>query len=217
MRRRRGWLGVLAPLLIAATLQGGQLVERSRDALGRMDAAESKSEKSELGNLALELAERAVAEDPGDAEAHLSVAIALGKLSFLESPGERIRNSARIRDEAQRAVELDPDYELAWFVLGRWNYEIANLGVAAKFFAEKLFGKLPEASNERAVECLERAKALNPGLMNRAELGRAYLAVGQGNQAREELRAALAMQPSDPDEREALDRAREALKRLDAE
>ncbi len=212
--RRRGRLAAFVPLLIAASLRGGDLVEQSKDCVARMDAAGSKAEKRELGNKALELAERAVVEDPGDAEAHLSVAIVLGKLSFLESPGERIRNSARIGDEARRAVELDPDYELAWFVLGRWNYEIANLGAGARFFAEKLFGKLPDASNERAVECLERATALNPGLMNRAELGRAYAAVGEDEKAREELRAALAMSASDGDERDAQRRAREALDRL---
>ncbi len=200
--------------ILATSLHGGDLVEQSKAYVGRMEAAASKSEKRELGTKALELAEQAVAENSGDAEAHLSVAIVLGKLSFLESPGERIRNSVRIRDETQRAVDLDPDYDLAWFVLGRWNYEIAHLGVGTRFFAEKLFGKMPNASNERAIECFERAKALNPTLMTRAELGRAYAAVGQNDRAREELRAALAMTPSDQDEREAQQRAREALELL---
>lgn len=207
---RRVLRGIL-PFAMAVTLQGGELVEQSKDFVAKMDAASSKSEKRELGNQALDFAEQAVREDPQDAEAHLSVAIVLGKLSFLESPGERIRSAARIGDEAQRAVELDPDYDLAWFVLGRWNYEIAHLGGGTRFFAETLFGKLPVASNERAVECFERAKALNPRLMNRAELGRAYAAVGQDDKSREELRAALAMQPSDLDERDAQLRARETL------
>ncbi|MGC1478913.1 MAG: hypothetical protein WA771_00290 [Chthoniobacterales bacterium] len=195
-------------------VSAGELVEGAKAKVAEMEEAASRDLQWKLGEEALALAERAVAEDPGDAEAHLSVAIVLGKISFLRPPRERIKDSARIRDAALKAVEIDPDYGLAHFVLGRWHYELANLGAGAKFFAEMLFGELPEASNESAVKYLERARDLDGGLMTRAELGRAYLAVGRTEEARAQLRAAVASEAIDADEREAQARARQALQDL---
>ena len=205
---------LLAVVLMPNAGLAGELVEDWKAMVGKMDAAESREAKWGFGAKALELAERAVVEDPGDAEAHLSVAIVLGKISFLRPPQDRIADSARIGNEAMKAVELDPDYALAHFVLGRWNYELANLSGGMRFFAEALFGKLPQATNESAVDYLERAKELAPNLMTRAELGRAYLAVGKPELAREELGAAVAMSAGDQDEREAQARARQALEDL---
>jgi tetratricopeptide (TPR) repeat protein len=178
----------------------------------RMGEVSAKAGKRALGTEALGLARGAVAADDSNSEAHLAVAITVGKISSLKSPKDRIGDSGEIRAAAERAIKLDPENDLAWFVLGRWNYELANLGGGTRFFAEAFFGKLPDASNERAVECLERSVALEAGrLMYRAELGRAYAAVGSAARAREELGAAMLMEPRDQEDREARERAGQAL------
>ncbi len=187
----------------------------SKALVERMGEVGSSGAKRELGLEALKLARESVAADDSNSEAHLSVAITVGKLSFLKSARERIKDAGEIRDEAERAIELDAGNSLAWFVLGRWNYELANLGGGTKFFAETFFGKMPDASNERAVECLERAVALDGDrAMYRAELGRAYLAVGDDAKAEKELAAALDLKPVDQEERDSQERARKALSGL---
>ncbi len=184
----------------------------SKALVERMGDVAAKSEKRALGMEALGLARGAVEADDSNSQAHLAVAITVGKISFLKPANERIEDSGEIRAEAERAIELDSENDLAWFVLGRWNYELANLGSGTRFVAETLFGKLPDASNDRAVECLERARSLDSSrLMYRAELGRAYAAEGEKAKAEEELKAALEMKPRDQEDRDARERAGQAL------
>jgi tetratricopeptide (TPR) repeat protein len=101
-------------------------------------------------------------------------------------------------------------------VLGRWNYEVANLSGPVKFIAETLYGKLPEASNEKALECFKKAGALNPkSLLNQAELGRTLAVLGQKDDARAALEKAIEMPSREKDDDETKDRARKALDALD--
>jgi tetratricopeptide (TPR) repeat protein len=172
-------------------------------------------QKEALGEKALGYSKRAVQAGPDDSQAHLSLAIVYGKIAFLKSARERMEYSHLIKQEAEKAIELDPKNDLAWHVLGRWNYEVANLSGALKFIAQTLYGKMPEASNERALECFQKAVALNPGrLLNHAELGRALAAVGRKDQARAALKKALEMPSREKDDDETKSRARKALEAL---
>jgi tetratricopeptide (TPR) repeat protein len=142
--------------------------------------ASSSSEKTELGGKALDAAKRAVAADPKNSQAHLALAIVYGRNALNESPRRKIELSKLIKQEAETAARLDPGNDLAWYVLGRWNYEIANFHPVLKTLAQTICGKLPDASMEKAVECFQRAIALQPQrVVGHLELGRAYLALGE--------------------------------------
>jgi tetratricopeptide (TPR) repeat protein len=177
---------------------------------------DSGDDARELGVLALDYAQRSVKAGPNNSQAHLSLAIVYGKISYLKPARERMQDSRLILEEAQKAVALDSRNDLAWHVLGRWNYEVANLSAPVKFIAEMLYGKLPEASNEKALECFRKAVALNPKrLLNQAELGRAFAVIGQKDDARAALKKAIEMPSREKDDDETKDRARKALKALD--
>jgi tetratricopeptide (TPR) repeat protein len=178
--------------------------------------ADSGGDAPELGDKALDYALRAVKAGPDNAQAHLALAIVYGKISYLKPARQRMQDSRTILEEARKAVELDPANDLAWHVVGRWNYEVANLSGPVKFIAETLYGKLPDASNEKALECFEKAAALNPKrLLNQAELGRALAAVGRKDEARAALEKALGMPSREKDDDETKERARKALNALD--
>ncbi len=179
-----------------------------------MDAAGADRDK--LGALAVEFGRRAVTAGPDNAQAHLALAIVYGKVAFLQPPGERLKFSASIKSETEKSLALDPGNDLAWHVLGRWNYELANLGRPMRFLAETLYGKLPEASNEQALACFRKAVALKPGsLANQAELGRTLAALNRKDEARAALEKALAMPSREKDDEETKSRARRALAALD--
>jgi tetratricopeptide (TPR) repeat protein len=170
----------------------------------------------ELARKSLDYAQRAVKSDPNNANARLSLAICYGKAAFMESDRRRVEMSRLIRSEAEAALRLDPKSDYAWHVLGRWNYELANFNAVLRFLAETIYGKFPDASNERAAECFEKAVAINPDrVIHRIELGRAYAALGQKQKAAAEIRKGLALPSREKDDGESKERGRKALAALE--
>lgn len=177
--------------------------------------AKSSAERKQLGAEALDAAQRAVAADPKSAEAHLSLAIVYGRLAQDESARRKVELSRLIRDEAETAAKLDPKEDYAWHVLGRWNYEMANFNAVLKALAQAIYGKFPDASNEKAVEYLEKAVALRPDrVVHQIELGRAYLAIGEKDKARAALEKGLSLPSVAKDDNETKERGRKALSQL---
>lgn len=181
----------------------------------RMVETKDAAAQKKLSAKALAAALRAKELAPRNAKVRLSLAIVYGRIAFLESPKRQIEMSRLIKEETDAAISLDPKDSLAWHVLGRWNYELANLNPFLKSIAQAVFGKLPDASKENAVEAFRKSIALGPTrLVNHVELGRALAAVGQKDEARAELTKALAMPPTGRDDEEAKARARKALAEL---
>jgi tetratricopeptide (TPR) repeat protein len=110
------------------------------------------------------LARRAVAADSNGAEGHFALAQAVGRASLTKSKKERVKRAREIRDEALRAIALDPGHDGAYHVLGRWNAEIMRLSGLTRFFAKTFLGGavFNEASWDNAQKYLEKAVALNP-------------------------------------------------------
>ena len=154
-------------------------------------------ERDSLYARAERLARRAVAADSLGADGHFALAAAVGRASLTMGKKERIRRARVIRDEAQRAIELNPRHDGAYHVLGRWNAEIMRLSGLSRFFAKRLLGAgvFAEASWEGAVSNMERAVALDPGrLYHRLELAEIYVDRKRYDDARAEL-AQLAALP----------------------
>jgi tetratricopeptide (TPR) repeat protein len=177
--------------------------------------APSKKEKLRLAQLGYDTALQAKKLDPGDPEVRVTVAIAAGRLAFYSEPRRRLELSGVVRSESAESVKLDPRFALGWHVLGRWNYEIANLNSVLRVMAEAVYGKMPPASNDEAIRALSRAVELEPGnALFHAELGRAYLAAGRKVEARRELQKSLTLPRRSRDDAGAQDRAKQALRGL---
>jgi len=177
--------------------------------------APSKKEKLRLAQVGYDTALQAKKLAPNDPEVRVTVAIAAGRLAFYSEPRRRLELSSVVRSESAAAVKLDPGFALGWHVLGRWNYEIANLNPLLRVVAEAVYGKMPPASNEEAIRDLSRAVELEPGnALFHAELGRAYLAAGRKDEAKRELQKSLTLPRRTRDDGGAQDRAKQALRGL---
>jgi tetratricopeptide (TPR) repeat protein len=177
--------------------------------------AKSDSERGRLGQKALDAAQRAVAADPNNAQAHLALAIVYGRIALNEPPRRKVEMSSLIRQEGETAARLDPKNDNAWYVLGRWNYEIANFNPVLKALAQAIYGKLPDASNEKAVDYFTRAIVLQPQrAAHHLELGRAYLALAEKQKARDEFNKGLSLPSTEKDDDDNKQRARATLKQL---
>lgn len=164
---------------------------------------------------ALAYARRAFELAPKNPVNVLSLGICYAKIGFYSDTKTKIANSRLVKDYAEQALALDPNYSYAHHVLGQWNYEVASLGAATRLIVRLVYGGLPAASTAEGVRHLRRAVELMPQLpSHRVELGLALLADGQREAAKRELEQALAMPEHEKYDEESWRRAREALKKL---
>jgi tetratricopeptide (TPR) repeat protein len=153
------------------------------------DSIES-AERDALFARAEVLARRSVAADSNGSEGHFAVAATVGRASLTMGKKERIRRAKVIRDEALRTIELDPDYDGAYHILGRWNAEIMRLSGISRFFAKSFLGAgiFRQASWEAAISNLQRAVELDPArIYHRLELARIYADRKRYQEARDQL------------------------------
>ena len=174
-----------------------------------------KDEKLAAGRKALEFSKKAVAADPKNAKAHLSLAISYGRIASFLNNKTKISYSKLVKEEVDKALALNATDDLSFHVLGVWHYELANLNGLLRAIAQVVYGKLPAASNEEAVKNLKKACELAPGkVASHIELGRAYAAMGQVELAKASLSKGLSLPSREKDDEETKQRGRAALKQL---
>lgn len=94
---------------------------------GRMKEDLLELKKKNLAK-AKDLGFKAVALDPQDKEARLAYVISLGLLSEVAgSPREKIRDAKIIYEQANAILAIDSTFSAAYFVLGKWHFELAKL------------------------------------------------------------------------------------------
>lgn len=191
------------------------LVKIARQYRHQMSDAGAKSEKVRLGTIAVNYSNRAVALAPNDPETHLAVAISYGRLLPYQASKVQISNSQVVKRSADRVIALDPQNDLAWQVLGRWYFNVADVSNFKRAMADMIYGTLPKASFSDAKGCFERAIALNPTRpMHFIELGRTYAKMDQPMLARKFIERGLGMQNTEKDDPETKSMGRQVLKKL---
>jgi tetratricopeptide (TPR) repeat protein len=160
-------------------------------------------------------ARRAVQLDEGDTWGHHYLAASVGKLALFYGGKKKIELSREVREEALRAIALDPRNDKSLHILGRWNREIANLSAVKKLAAKVVYGGVPEgASNENAVSYFRQAIAIAPEHINHhLELGITLMEMRQYAEAEQEFQSALTLPESDPNDPEYQAEAREQLQK----
>jgi tetratricopeptide (TPR) repeat protein len=173
------------------------------------------AEKNRFAGMALDYAKRAVALAPGNAEAHLSIAICHAKALELYGNKEKMAALRQVKASADKALALNPENDLAWYVLGRWNEKVAELSTLKRKVAEMAYGSLPKASADEAARCFRKAISINP---NRSpyniDLGITYAAMGKPVDARKHIEMGLAMPSKGKDDPETKKRGRDLLATL---
>jgi tetratricopeptide (TPR) repeat protein len=167
-----------------------------------------------LSEKALDQARHAVKLDPNSAKAHLAMALCYGKLTDFVGNKQKLEYSKLIRDETLRSLELDPNDDHAWHVLGRWHAGIAGVNGMLKVMAKLVYGALPEASFEQAIKSLQRAIELAPNrIMHHSELARIFTEADKPAQAAAEWQKVLKLPPTERADPTDQNEARAALKK----
>jgi len=192
------------------------LLRLSRTHVDLGHAAKSKLAKEQHYVLADSLARRCIALHPDSADAHLLLALVMGRKAEIAGGKTRIRLSVQVRDEALKALELNPRLDAAYHILGRWNYEIASLNWFTKTAARVVYGGLPKASLQEAALMYEKATEFAPQLpIHWLEYGRTLIKLKRYDDARDKLRHCLEAGPVTWEDEAIHKEARKLLQEID--
>ena len=190
----------------------GVLLRMAKTYADLVDVTKPPEAAAQLAHKSLDYAQRAVDLDQKVAKAHLSRAIAYGKLTDFVGNKTKLEYSKIIKEATAKSIELDPTDDFAWYVLGRWHAGVANVSGVLKVLAKVVYGGMPAASNEEAVRCLRKAAELAPQrIQHHAELARLYKLMGKPDLASKEWQAIVALPAVEGDDEKEKTAAREAL------
>jgi tetratricopeptide (TPR) repeat protein len=176
-----------------------------------------KFARKRLYEEAVATARRAVDLAPDSATGYVFLSIALGRLALESGNRDKLSLAYEIRENAEKALALDPLNDLAWHVLGRWHYQIISLSWIERNLARLLLGGIPkDASLDSAIESFEKAVQIRPEVVAHwVELGKCYLKKGDKTKAREAFRRALGLTVKDSDDPQYQAEAQQLLEKLD--
>ena len=134
----------------------------------------------------------------------------------MPNSSERFKLIWKIKEYADKAVEMDPDYAPAWHLLGVWHSKLSKISTAERFAARLLYGRLPDgASKEKAEEYLLRSIRMEPDeILFQLDLGQHHQEFGEHSKAVPILEQVLAMNPKSENDHHYQREARERLESL---
>lgn len=114
---------------------------------------------------AVKYAEIFFSKFPDSAKVYTLIAMSYGNLALYKGGNEKIKLANKVRENAEKAIRLNPNDYLPYIVLGIYNREIASLSWFERTFANTFFGKVPEGSLKSSEELLIKALKINPGII----------------------------------------------------
>lgn len=179
------------------------------------DNSEDEGVISENIYAGFDYAKRALEMDDGRAESHKWYGILIGRVGELEGTKQKILNSYEVKDHTLKALELDPEDDGNFHVMGRWHYTLADLSWFERKIAGLIYAKPPKASFDEAAEYFQQAIDLAPDeIRHHVWLGKTYEELGNEAAAKNEYDAALAMTAENDSDRILQKEAQELLSDL---
>lgn len=176
---------------------------------------ESENDMRDHYEKARELAERAVENHPDNGHAYYARAVAIGRMTMLMKRRDKIDASRKVKESIEKASELIPDFAPVWHMYGVWHSDVANMSGIAKFTAGLFSGGIPDASNEKAEEYLEKAISMDKdNILFHIDLAKHYLEVDSESQARPLLEEIVNMEPQMKDDPRYIEEAEQLLNKI---
>jgi tetratricopeptide (TPR) repeat protein len=108
-------------------------------------------------------ADRALCANNDGADGNYAMALAVYNKSLASGLKERMRATKVVKFYLDNALCEDAKHADSWQLLGRWYFKNANLTAAETAALNMFFNGAPlDASNEKAVEALQKAIKYNP-------------------------------------------------------
>lgn len=108
------------------------------------------------------LAQKAIAVNTSNADAHYSLALSLGSMNENAGNKTKIENSKQLKSEAEISIKLNPKNAAAYHILGQWHQVVAGFNRIERAMISTIFGGMPGGSYADAIKNFERAIVLEP-------------------------------------------------------
>lgn len=179
------------------------------------ESAEDKSTERKDAIKAFEYIEKAYTINPKNPKVLKWYVIALGKTVEKKSIRKQIEESKNIEKIALSVIELLPDDEYCYNILGQWHYRLADLNGPSRKIASFLFSEPPEGSFIEAQFFLEQSIKINPDYIGTYYwLGKTYLKINKKQKAIELFKVGIALDRPFKREEEAYQAMKSYLNKL---
>ncbi|MDD8018191.1 MAG: hypothetical protein PHP42_07445 [Bacteroidota bacterium] len=127
----------------------------------------------------------AVQSDSLNSDAHTWYAISVGYVSMYEGTRSKVKMANVVKHELDYAIQLNPQNDVAYSVLGTFYRALGNISWFEKQLANLLLGGIPDGGFEDGERVLKKAIAIAPTIIrHRFELGVLYLDWGKKEEAK---------------------------------
>lgn len=180
----------VSPGHVAAFTQSSLIC--SREAARQKDKAAKQTWLDQARIYAYE----ALKAEPENAEANYAQAVYYARLAQISGAKEKVAAAKEVKKYADLALKFKPDYAEAFHLIGKWNFDLYNLGSIEKAAAKVLFGGVPPGTMEEAIANYEKCMQLKPSfILNYLDLAIAFKQNNQETQSMEVLNKAVKLRP----------------------
>ena len=150
----------------------------------------------------LDYAKQALKINQNSAKANHWYAVLIGKIGLLEGTEQKIKNSYEVKKYALKAINLDPNYDGTYHVMGRWHYEIASLSWFERKIAALVYAIPPDGSYEEAVYFFKKAiESKDNEIRHYYWLSKTFIKIDKLAEAKKYLKKILLLQSFDNSDR----------------
>ncbi len=173
-----------------------------------------KAKQADYFAAARTYAQTALKLEPLNSESNFVMALVTGREAIIKGGKEKIMAVKEVKNYADLSIKYNPNNFKAWYILGKWYYEVSGLNYFERTAVRMFFGALPKAEIDDAIACFEKSKSINPGfVLNYLSLAKAYKKKDEEPKAKQNLASMISLPEQTQDDAKIKSEGRELLKK----
>jgi tetratricopeptide (TPR) repeat protein len=195
---------VLTRITLAYNDEGEELLN-----LRKKDEAEKYIEQG------IKYAEILQKKFPDSALSYTYLALTYGNMAIFKGGKDKIRYADKVRQNALKAIKMNPDNYFPYIILGMYYREAAGLTWYEKIFAKTFLGGIPEGTYQQSIQMFDKALSLDSNLIVADyQLSKTYRNMGEKDQEINLLKKVLTMHIRNFRDKYAIIKAKHQLEKL---
>ena len=158
------------------------------------EKAKNKDLERAMAVDALSYADKACKKDPNSSECHKWYCAAAGKMANISASKDKIRYGKEFKDHADISLKLNPNDQFMQSMYGQWCYNVASLSWLERRVATAVYGTLPNADYDMALNAFKKVNELDPqSKENHLWMAKVLIAKKQTTEAKQYIQKGLTL------------------------